>query len=92
MTRNAETVILWRPIRPVELEPIRAAGMRAIPPRQPDQPIFDPVLAEEYAGLSALGTCHTHRNTGGASSSGISGSGTSILTVDGSTPEPLSSQ
>jgi two-component system nitrate/nitrite response regulator NarL len=33
-----------------------------------------------------------YRNTGGASSSGISGSGTSILTVEGSTPEPLSSQ
>ncbi len=44
-----ETVTLWRPVGPKELELIRAAGMRAFPPRLPEQPIFYPVLSEEYA-------------------------------------------
>jgi len=43
------TVTLWRPVGPAELELIRLAGMRAFPPRLPDQPIFYPVLTEEYA-------------------------------------------
>lgn len=40
---------LWRPVGPAELELLRAAGMRAWPPRLPDQPIFYPVLSEAYA-------------------------------------------
>jgi hypothetical protein len=44
-----ETVVLWRPVGPAELALIRAANMRAFPPRLPDQPIFYPVLSEEYA-------------------------------------------
>ncbi|MFO0990324.1 MAG: ADP-ribosylation/crystallin J1 [Hyphomicrobiales bacterium] len=44
-----ETITLWRPIGPKELELIRVAKMRAFPPRLPDQPIFYPVLSEEYA-------------------------------------------
>jgi len=44
-----ETVTLWRPVGPKELELIRQAGMRAFPPRLPDQPIFYPVLSEDYA-------------------------------------------
>lgn len=44
-----ETVILWRPVGPAELELIEQAGMRAFPPRLPEQPIFYPVLSEEYA-------------------------------------------
>lgn len=44
-----ETVILWRPVGPKELELIATSGMRAFPPRLPDQPIFYPVLTEEYA-------------------------------------------
>jgi hypothetical protein len=44
-----ETVILWRPVGPEELALIRAAGMRAFPPRLPEQPIFYPVLSEDYA-------------------------------------------
>ena len=44
-----ETVTLWRPIGPGELELIRASGMRMFPPRLPEQPIFYPVLNEEYA-------------------------------------------
>ena len=44
-----DVVTLWRPIGPLELELIRQAGMRAFPPRLPDQPIFYSVLSEEYA-------------------------------------------
>ena len=44
-----ETVVLWRPVGPEELDLIRASGMRAFPPRLPEQPIFYPVLTEEYA-------------------------------------------
>jgi hypothetical protein len=49
MSPNEETVTLWRPVGPKELELIRQAGMRAFPPRLPEQPIFYPVLTEEYA-------------------------------------------
>jgi hypothetical protein len=45
----ADVVTLWRPVGPVELELIRKSGMRAFPPRLPEQPIFYPVLSEEYA-------------------------------------------
>jgi hypothetical protein len=44
-----ETVTLWRPVGPAELELIRASGMRAFPPRLTDQPIFYPVTTEDYA-------------------------------------------
>ena len=44
-----ETVTLWRPIGPKELKLIEESGMRAFPPRLPEQPIFYPVLSEEYA-------------------------------------------
>src|SRR5689334_4809352 len=46
---NEEVVTLWRPVGPKELELIRQADMRAFPPRLPDQPIFYPVLSEDYA-------------------------------------------
>lgn len=44
-----QTTILWRPIGPKELELIEQSGMRAFPPRLPEQPILYPVLSEEYA-------------------------------------------
>ena len=44
-----EFVVLWRPVGPAELELIRQTDMRAFPPRLPGQPIFYPVLSEEYA-------------------------------------------
>lgn len=44
-----ETITLWRPVGPEELTLIRASGMRSFPPRLPEQPIFYPVLSEEYA-------------------------------------------
>jgi hypothetical protein len=49
MSPNDETIALWRPVGPKELELIRQTGMRAFPPRLPDQPIFYPVLTEDYA-------------------------------------------
>ena len=44
-----ESITLWRPVGPAELDLIRQSGMRAFPPRRPEQPIFYPVLSEEYA-------------------------------------------
>ena len=49
MSKNAETLTLWRPVGPEELQLIRRSGMRAFPPRLPEQPIFYPVLREDYA-------------------------------------------
>jgi hypothetical protein len=49
MSDEPETITLWRPVGPKELELIRAAAMRAFPPRLPEQPIFYPVTTEEYA-------------------------------------------
>ena len=46
---NEETTTLYRPIGPKELELIAASGYREFPPRLPEQPIFYPVLNEEYA-------------------------------------------
>lgn len=45
----AGTVTLWRPVGPEELRLIRESGMHAFPPRLPEQPIFYPVLSEDYA-------------------------------------------
>jgi len=44
-----DTKTLFRPVGPEELALIRQSGMRAFPPRLPDQPIFYPVLTEDYA-------------------------------------------
>ena len=44
-----DTMTLFRPVGPKELELIRANGNRAFPPRLPEQPIFYPVLNEDYA-------------------------------------------
>ena len=49
MAGLSETVTLWRPVGPVELALIREADMRAFPPRLAQQPIFYPVLTEDYA-------------------------------------------
>ena len=52
MTKD-ETLTLWRPTGPQELALVEESGWRAWPPRLPDQPIFYPVLNEEYATLIA---------------------------------------
>jgi hypothetical protein len=44
---------LYRPVGPVELRLIEESGWRAFPPRLPEQPIFYPVLNEEYAAQIA---------------------------------------
>lgn len=46
---NQNTKTLWRPVGPEELKLIEQSGMARFPPRLPDQPIFYPVLSEEYA-------------------------------------------
>src|SRR5215467_12964259 len=46
---NNQTTTLYRPVGPKELELIAANGYREFPPRLPNQPIFYPVLNEEYA-------------------------------------------
>ncbi len=44
-----DTLTLFRPVGPRELELIQASGYRAFPPRLPGQPIFYPVLNMNYA-------------------------------------------
>ncbi|GAA1081670.1 ADP-ribosylation/crystallin J1 [Kitasatospora arboriphila] len=44
-----QTTTLWRPTGPKELALVEASGWRAWPPRLPEQPIFYPVLNEDYA-------------------------------------------
>ena len=46
---SEETTIMYRPVGPKELALIAASGFREFPPRLPEQPIFYPVLNEEYA-------------------------------------------
>ena len=50
-----ETITLYRPIGQKEYELIRDTGFRSFPPRLPTQPIFYPVLNEEYATQIARG-------------------------------------
>jgi hypothetical protein len=53
LTVNAKLTILYRPVGPRDLELIAASGFRAFPPRLPEQPIFYPVLNQEYASQIA---------------------------------------
>jgi len=48
-----ETTTLYRPVGAGELALIEASGFTWFPPRLPDQPIFYPVLNEEYAAQIA---------------------------------------
>ena len=52
---NLETTTLFRPVGPKELALIAASGYREFPPRLPEQPIFYPVLNENYARQIARG-------------------------------------
>jgi hypothetical protein len=49
MAEELETTVLYRPVGPKELRLISESGYREFPPRLPEQPIFYPVLNEEYA-------------------------------------------
>jgi hypothetical protein len=44
MYETMQTIVLWPPVGPKELNLIRHSGMRAFPPRLPE-----PVLSEAYA-------------------------------------------
>ncbi len=56
--RSEEAITLFMPVDTAELELIRQSGFRAFPPRLPEQPIFYPVLTEDYAVKSrGTGMC-----------------------------------
>ena len=59
-----ETVALWRPTGPEELALVQASGWREWPPRLPEQPIFYPVLNEEYATMIARDWNVKHSGSG----------------------------
>jgi hypothetical protein len=61
---TAETMALFRPTGGQELALIRASGWREFPPRLPLQPIFYPVLNEEYAIQIACDWNTRHGGTG----------------------------
>jgi hypothetical protein len=66
MDVSETTVTLYRPVGPKELALIRESGYQAFPPRLPEQPIFYPVLNEEYAmqiarGWNAPSTAHAYQ-------------------------------
>ena len=44
-----ETTVLYRPVGQTEFDLIRESGYKRFPDRLPEQPIFYPVLNEEYA-------------------------------------------
>lgn len=49
MRHDPEAMLLYRPVNQQELDLIAASGWREFPPRLPEQPIFYPVLNEQYA-------------------------------------------
>ena len=50
---NQSTTVLYRPVGQKELDLIRESGFQSFPPRLFWQPIFYPVLNEEYAAKIA---------------------------------------
>src|SRR4051812_11349394 len=46
---NTETTVLYRPVGPEELALVARSGYREFPARLPEQPIFYPVMNEDYA-------------------------------------------
>ena len=59
---SEETVVLFRPTGPEELELVKESGYKKWPPRLPGQPIFYPVTNEEYA--KQIATQWNIRNSG----------------------------
>ncbi|RZL61693.1 MAG: hypothetical protein EOO93_12525 [Pedobacter sp.] len=47
--QTSETTFLYRPVNQIELDLIEKLGWTKFPPRLPEQPIFYPVMNEEYA-------------------------------------------
>ena len=52
-TGNEDTIEMFRPVGPKELELLAASGFRRWPPRLPEQPFFYPVTSREYAAQIA---------------------------------------
>jgi len=52
-SKTEVTSVLYRPVGPDELKLIAESRFRVFPPRLPEQPIFYPVLNEEYAAQIA---------------------------------------
>jgi hypothetical protein len=50
---DSDAVVLFRPVGPEELRLIEQAGFRVFPSRLPEQPIFYPVLTQDYAAKIA---------------------------------------
>ena len=50
---KTQLTTLFRPVGQGEMELIRASHFREFPPRLPEQPIFYPVVSEEYAAQIA---------------------------------------
>jgi hypothetical protein len=48
-----DTVILYRPVGPAELQLVRESGWKEFPPRLPEQPILYPVTNARYAAQIA---------------------------------------
>ena len=59
-----ETTVLFRPVGAKELELIRESDFTACPPRLPEQPIFYPVLTEQYANQIARNWNAKHESGG----------------------------
>jgi hypothetical protein len=59
-----EVTVLYRPVGPKELVLIHASGDTAFPPRLPEQPIFYPVLHQEYAAQIARDWNVPHSGSG----------------------------
>lgn len=52
-SNRSRTVVLYRPVGDEELSLIQASEWKSFPPRLPEQPIFYPVLGEDYAAQIA---------------------------------------
>lgn|GEM_PF-327758 len=63
-TAKTQTITLFRPVGSKELTLIQASGYQEFPPRLPEQPIFYPVLNEEYAVQIARDWNATSADTG----------------------------
>lgn len=63
---DTDTVVLFRPVGQEELELIKASGFREFPPRLIHQPLFYPVVGEEYAHDIARRWNAEHQTSSGA--------------------------
>ena len=59
-----ELSTLYRPVGQAEFELVRVSGFRSFPARLPHQPIFYPVVGEQYARQIARCSQIAIRNSG----------------------------